>query len=68
MKAKLSTIQEMANVIEMEQLIELDEAGVEIHRGCGGLVFLLESGTYYCLNCGGHWDEDGECDGKSNSN
>jgi hypothetical protein len=38
--------------------IELDEAQCEVHKNCGGLVFLLESGRNWCMNCNKTW----ECD------
>jgi hypothetical protein len=46
--------------------IVMDEAGCPVHEDCGGLVFLLMTGFYWCMGCDKYWppcdDENGGCD------
>ena len=28
------------------------------HKGCGGTVFMLQSGDYWCMNCNQTFSED----------
>ncbi len=42
--------------------VECDETGVLVHKGCGGTVFVLETGEYWCFGCDEVWYEGEERD------
>jgi len=47
---------------------EIDFENME-HIGCGGMVFILESGTIWCMGCDQTWREidGGNCEGQERS-
>ena len=42
-------------VMEEMNRVVLDEVGCPVHEDCGGSVFLLETGFYWCMSCDALW-------------